>query len=328
MKIIVVGCGISGISAATLLSRAGHRVEIFETRDHVGGNCYNETIHGVTMHKYGPHLFHTNDGNVWRFLSEFSSFSDYRHRVVADTRLGRISIPYSLKTESQIGRRLEDEEIRNLIFTEYSEKQWGVPWRDLPDTIRNRVPARREDDDDRYFQDRYQGQPIDGFTAMFKNMLDGITVHLGVKADDWRRCNADLLIYCGKIDAYYGYRYGRLPYRSLRFEHEKTAARLPHAVINQCNKKPYTRIYDHAHFSNETPEFTVVTHEFPCTHTGENTPYYPMPFGPGKELYSRYRKLASLDRSRVIMLGRLATYSYLDMWMAIAQAMAKVRPLL
>ncbi len=372
-------------------------MEIYEVRDHLAGNCHDAS-HGQTMlHTYGPHLFHTNDVEVWEFLSRFTEWIPYHHKVVADTRLGRISIPYNQTTVAQLGRELTDEEIRELIFVEYSEKQWGVPWAELPAAIKGRVPARRENADDGYFTDKYQAQPKEGYTRMFERMLEGIPVHLGVGKEEWRKHVAqcvppalerghpacagegegifrtgwkpvlqgrqdarptDLVIYTGKIDEYFGYCYGRLPYRSLRFEHYQSAERLPHAVINQCNAKGYTRIYDHQYFSGEEspslgaepqawpPEeplpagavvwdarsggapatSTIITKEYPQAHDASNEPFYPMPFGPGMEFYQKYKKLAEAE-PRTIFLGRLATYSYLDMWMAVKQAMVKLRPI-
>lgn len=334
MKALVIGSGMSGATAARLLADEGHEVGVLECRDHAGGNCYDERLdNGVMLHKYGPHLFHTNDEKVWHFLSRFTEWTDYRHRVVADTRLGRISIPYNLRTEAQVGRRLTDGEIRDLVFVEYSAKQWGVPWAEMPSAITGRVPTRRENEDDGYFTDRFQGQPKDGYAAMFARMLEGIPVRLGVEKEAWRAeaAGADLVIYTGKVDEYFGYRYGRLPYRSLRFEHTPTMERLPHAVINQCNSLPWTRMYDHRWFSGEAgndaarpPEETVITKEYPLEHGGTNDPYYPMPFGEGMALYQQYKALAEAE-PRTIFMGRLATYSYLDMWMAVAQAMVKLR---
>lgn len=332
MNVHVVGSGISGCTAARLLADSGHRVTISETRNHIGGNCYDELRDGVRMHVYGPHLFHTNDKAVWDFLSRFTEWSGYRHAVVADTRLGRISIPYNAVTEAQIGRCLSDEEIRDLVFVDYSEKQWGVPWNCLPAAITNRVPTRRRNADTRYFTDAYQGQPADGFAAMFERMLEGIPVHLGVGSEGWRRhaAGADLVVWTGRIDEFFGFRFGRLPFRSLRFEHSFGAERLGHAVINQCNRLPWTRVYDHRSFSEETQgstgETTILTREYPCECGRNDEPYYPMPFGEGMEVYQKYRSLTGSLR-KVVFLGRLATYCYLDMWMAVAQAMAKLRPL-
>jgi UDP-galactopyranose mutase len=228
---------------------------------------------------------------------------------------------------------LTDEEIRNLIFVDYSEKQWGVPWNEMPQAITGRVPVRRENDDERYFTDRFQGQPEKGYSRMFESMLEGVPVQLGVRSNEWRThaAKADLVIYTGKIDEYFDCCFGRLPYRSLRFEHTRSQARLPHAVINQCNKLPFTRVYDHCYFNGKCKEMecgkTIITHEYPEAHNDDNEPYYPMPFGSGMLLYQKYKKLADAER-RTIFLGRLATYSYLDMWMAVAQAFVKLRPVL
>lgn len=329
MKICVVGSGISGAVAAYLLSQSGHKVEIFETRSHIAGNCYDEILEGVLVHKYGPHLFHTNDTTVWNLLSRFTDWSNYSHKVVADTSRGRIPIPYNFLTEKQIGCRLTDQEIIDLIFIDYSEKQWGVPWSKLPASITGRVPKRRENSDDRYFTDHFQGQPKDGYRRMFEQMLEGIVVHLDVGKDKWRDLaeNADLVVYTGKIDEYFGFCYGNLPYRSLRFEHQFSMTGLPNAVINQCNQLPYTRMYDHSYFNPTSNRVeakgTIITHEYPLEHDPSNEPYYPVPFGEGMATYQKYKALAEHD-TNVIFLGRLATYSYLDMWMAVAQTIKKL----
>ncbi len=335
----IVGSGLSGATAAVLLKAGGFQVEMFETRPQIAGNCFDRRIGGILQHGYGPHLFHTNDAEVWRFLSRFTEWTGYRHRVVADTAAGRISIPYNTRTRTQVGRELTDEEIRKLIFVEYSEKQWGVAWEAMPAAIIGRVPARRHNDDDRYFTDEFQGQPKDGFTKMFERMLEGIPVHLRVGKDDWRRqaARADLVIYTGKIDEHFHCCHGRLPYRSLRFEHFWSPQRLPQAVINQCNRLPFTRIYDHRYFSeNEAPSLpsewarkihpqtllpacavslgpsavkeggTILTREYPQAHDGSNEPYYPMPFGEGMALYQKYKRLADAEpRTVFVALPRI-----------------------
>ncbi len=321
-----------------MLGKIGSAVEFFESRQHAAGNCRDESDGQNRLHAYGPHLFHTNDTDVWNFLSHFTEWTGYEHHVVADTARGRIFIPYNLLSERQLSERLSDEQIKDLIFREYSQKQWGVPWEQMPAAITGRVPTRRENEDTRYFTDRYQGQPKDGYTAMFERMLEGIPVHLGVEKDEWRKyaAKADLVIYTGKIDEYFNYCYGRLPYRSLRFEHTRSRERLPVAVINQCNTLPFTRMYDHRYFSEESavgapplPEGqeTIITKEYPMAHDETNEPFYPMPFGEGMALYQKYKKLADAERN-AIFIGRLATYSYLDMWMAVKQAMVKLRPII
>lgn len=317
---------MSGACAAVLLKRAGHAVEVFDTRNHIGGNCYDERNGGVTVHQYGPHVFHTNNTAVWNFLSRFTEWTGYRHEVVADTRLGLLPIPWSLASARTAGRDLSDDEIRNLIFVDYSEKQWGVPFHLIPDAIRNRIHLRRSNDDTRYFTDTYQGQPREGYTAMFSRMFEGISVHTAVPRNDWRRRakHADLHIYTGKLDEYFEYKHGALPYRSLRFEHTRSRERQCHAVINQCNRRPWTRNYDHAFFLNEAPDETIITREYPQQHDETNEPFYPMPFGSGRDLCSIYRRLAETE-TRTVFLGRLATYCYLDMWMAIAQVMTRMK---
>jgi UDP-galactopyranose mutase len=334
--VVIVGSGLSALTGFKLLS-GNYRPLILEQGREFGGNCADSSNSSGVIHTYGPHLFHTNDAAVWQFLSKFTYWTGYKHRVVADTTRGRISIPYSQTTERQLGKSLSDKAIRDIIFRDYSEKQWGIPWEQMPAAITGRVPMRRENEDTRYFTDKYQGQPKDGYTAMFERMLEGIPVHLGVGKDEWRKhaAKADLVIYTGKIDEYFNYCYGRLPYRSLRFEHQRSRERLPVAVINQCNTLPYTRMYDHRYFSEESaigapplPEGdeTIITKEYPMAHDETNEPFYPMPFGEGQALYQKYKKLADAEK-KTIFIGRLATYSYLDMWMAVKQAIVKLRPI-
>ncbi len=330
MKVHIVGCGLSGVTAAVLLRERGHEVEIFEIRDHIGGNCFDYKTQGVTVHKYGAHIFHTNDDEVWEFLNRYSRFNDYVHRVRANTSLGLISIPYNKKTAAQLGRDLDKKEIKELIFRDYSERHWGIPWEELPPSISGRLPDKRGNFDDRYFTDKYQGQPTDGYTAMFKAMLDGITVNLNTKEEDWRRHSCDLLIFTGKLDAYFDYQWGRLPYRSLRFETFR-AAKNPlfsfenGGVINECNSQPFNRTSDNSVYLNEQVQESIFTRDYPEEHNKTNLPIYPKNFGTGHTLYSQHYKKAASSQLNTIFLGRLATYSYLDMWMAIKQVMVKLK---
>lgn len=313
------------MTAASILARRGHRVEVFESRHHVAGNCHDAPLSGLLYHVYGPHVFHTNDARVWKFLNRFTRFKTYEHRVEADTSEGRISIPYNARTEEQLGRRLTDSEIRNLIFRQYSEKQWGMPWEMLPVSITSRVPLRRESGDDRYFTDTFQGIPEGGYTSLVEAMLEGVRVHLNCGEEEWRRHAADLVVYTGKIDALWHYKLGRLPYRSLRFSHERKPEGLGAAVINQCNTKAMTRIYDNAWLTGKGGERgdTVISTEYPCAHDDTNAPFYPIPSAESVALYAKYKRLMAPERS-FMLLGRLACYAYIDMWMAVAQVMKKL----
>ena len=328
MKINIIGCGLSGITSAILLKEQGHKVEIFESRPHIGGNCYDEKKDGVTVHQYGAHIFHTSDKDVWDFVSRYTKFNNYTHKVRANTKLGLISIPYNKQTSEQIGRELSPEEIQDLVFRDYSERHWGIPWEDLPKSISARVPTKRDNNNDNYFTDTHQGIPEKGYTEMFKNMLDGIKVHVGVSKNEYRKLNCDKMIYTGKPDEFFDYSFGKLPYRSLKFEHYKADKDTNFsfskgAVINECNTQPYNRTIDNGVFLDENLPHTIMTRDYPVDHDETNDPIYPKNFGEGQIVYKNYRP-AIQAQSNVIFLGRLATYKYLDMWMAIKQAMVKL----
>jgi UDP-galactopyranose mutase len=328
MKIKIIGCGLSGITSAILLKSFGHEVEIFENRNHIGGNCYDSNLNGIYVHNYGPHIFHTNDEEVWEFLNRYTEFTSFKYCPLGDTKLGLIPLPYSLSTVKILGRELSDEEIIDVIYKDYSEKQWGVPFEKISKSILTRVPVLKNSESPSWYGDeKYQGIPSKGYTNMMTNMLDGIKIHLNIKNNEWKSVKSDLTIYTGKIDEYYNFIYGKLPYRSLRFEHEVTDKKLLHHAINQCNKKvDYTRIYDHSGFLNQKENLTVITKEYPIEYNGFNIPFYPIPFGEGNEIYKKYKILADKE-TNVIFLGRLATYKYLDMWMAIKQVFVKLKEL-
>ena len=329
MKINIIGCGLSGVTAAILLKEQGHDVEIFESREHIGGNCYDEKIDDVVVHKYGLHCFHTNDNEVWDFLNRYTKFNNHQLRARANTKLGLISIPYNKKTEEQIRRDLSEEEIHELIFKDYSERHWGIPWDNLPKSISGRVPTKRDSYDDRYSLDKYQGIPVNGYTEMFRNMLDGIKVNLGVGKDDYRKLKGDKMIYTGKPDDFFDYEFGRLEYRSLRFEHKKVSrsdlfSRKSGAQINECNNNTYNRTVDNSVFLDQQLPHTILTRDYPEEHNDTNDPIYPKSFGGNIEMYNKYKEAIKAD-TNTIFLGRLATYKYLDMWMAIKQVMTKLK---
>jgi len=331
MKVHVYGCGLSGVTAAILLKEQGHDVEIFETRTHIGGNCHDyKNSDGCTVHQYGSHIFHTNDEDVWKFVNRYTRFNNYEHRVRANTSEGLISIPFNKKTEQQLGRDLSGEEIQELLFRQYSERHWGVKWEDLPKTISGRVPNKRDNHDDRYFTDKYQGIPEQGYTQMFMHMLNGISVTLGCPRDLHKRLNADLVVWTGKISEYFDNSFGHLPYRSLRFEHHRVAKDDQYswdqgAVINECNDKLYNRTMDNSVYLNEQVDYTIHTRDYPEEYDPQlNDPIYPKTFGEGPKIYQKYQRAAQADKN-VLFLGRLATYRYLDMWMAIKQVMVKIK---
>ena len=330
MKINIIGCGLSGITSANILKSQGHDVEIFDTRDHIGGNCYDEDIEGIKVHKYGLHCFHTNDKQVWDFLNKYSKFNNHNLRVRANTKYGMINIPYSNLTEQQIGKKLTDKEIHNSIFKNYSERHWGIAWKKLPKSISSRVPTRRKSFDDRYSLDKYQGIPEKGYTEMMNNMLYGIKVNLGVKKNEYKKLKCDKMIYTGKPDEFFDLKFGKLPYRSLKFKHYK-AKRTDlfsfdkGAQINECGDKTikYNRTVDNSVFLNQKENYTILTRDYPEEHNETNEPIYPKNFGQGQEIYNKYREAIRSEKN-VIFLGRLATYKYMDMWVTIKQAINKL----
>lgn len=326
MKVKIVGCGLTGIVCANLLKQAGHRVEIFETRNHIGGNCYDSNLNGVMVHNYGPHIFHTNDEQVWGFVNQFSDWRHFKYAPLGDTKLGLLQLPYSITTARQIGRELSSEEIIDVIYRDYSEKQWGVPFDQISKTIISRVPVMKNVESPSWYGDeRYQGIPKQGYTHMMSNMMGKIKVHLGVTREEWKEVSADITIYTGKVDEYFNYCHGHLEYRSLRFEHEITSKRLSHHAINQCNRRvEYTRLYDHSYFLDQHEPLTVITSEYPIAYDGSGIPFYPIPFGNSQQIYTNHYKEMAKHERNVLFLGRLATYKYLDMWVAIKQAMKGV----
>jgi UDP-galactopyranose mutase len=324
----IIGCGLSGITAAVLLKEKGYLVTIFEKRTHIGGNCYDMNINDVNVHKYGPHIFHTNDEEVFAFLSRFTGWFSFKNQPKGVTDAGIISLPYSRKTVKELGRELSQDEIVDLIFKGYSEKQWGVPFDEIPKSITNRVPKTKDCEDPTWYEgEKYQCLPYPSYTKMMENMLEGISVRLGVTDDEWRNFNADHTVFTGKVDEYYNYRFGKLPYRTLDFDVKINSQRLDNPVLNYNQKeKPYTRVVDYGYFThNYNSKETVVVVEYPRQYEKEtDIPYYPIPFGTGTEMYKKYKELADQEKD-TIFIGRLATYTYLDMWMAVKQAMIKIK---
>jgi UDP-galactopyranose mutase len=322
----IIGCGLSGITSAILLKEKGYNVTICDSRNHIGGNCYDSNFMGTLIHNYGPHIFHTSDDEVFNFLSRYTEWFDFKNQPLGNTKIGTIPLPYSKKTIKQIGRELSQEEIVDIIFKDYSEKQWGVEFEKIPKSITNRIPKTKDCEDPSWYEgEKYQCLPKQGYTKMMQNMLEGISVLLNVKNEQWKSWNFDLTVYTGKIDEYFDYCYGKLPYRSLDFVHTTSTNKLKNPVINENNKNViYTRSYDHSYFNYNHDGSTIITKEYPKECKDQDIPYYPIPWGESLQIYAKYKELADKEKN-VIFLGRLATYTYLDMWMAVKQAMLKIK---
>jgi UDP-galactopyranose mutase len=351
---LVVGGGMFGAVFARRAAECGQRVRIIDKREHVAGNCYSEKISGVEVHRYGPHIFHTDNQRVWDFVNRFAKFNHYRHhgRVLHGGRM--FSFPINLLTLSQLWgvntpaeaerklaavrvpcespRNLRDwilsqvgEELYEIFVRGYTTKQWGRDPAELPPSIIRRLPIRQTYDD-RYFADAFQGVPIGGYTRMFENMLDhhAIDVVLGVDYFEHQRdvhASATKVVYTGKIDEYFDYRFGELEYRSLRFENEVLAGDFQGtAVVNHAEAAvPFTRITEHKHFEFQTSAQTVITREYPAACDRKQVPYYPIRDVANTALYEQYR--AEAQRTGLLLGGRLATYQYYDMHQVVAQAL-------
>ena len=356
---LVVGAGFAGaVMAERLASQSGRRVLVVDRRPHIAGNAYDvEDDAGILIHQYGPHIFHTNSAEVFEYLSRFTGWRPYEHRVLADVRGHQVPVPINrttlntlfdagLETEADAAdflaaraepvttiRTSEDvvvssvgQELYRLFFRGYTRKQWGLDPSELDKAVTARVPTRTNTDD-RYFTDTYQAMPDKGYTAMFAAMLDhpNITLRLATDFAAVRDVvTYDLLVFTGPIDEYFDQRYGALPYRSLRFEH-RTLPLAQHqqvAVVNYPDEAvPYTRVTEYKHLTGQQSPVTSVTYEYPAA-TGD--PYYPIPRAENQALFKRYEAL-TLAEPDVLFVGRLATYRYYNMDQVVGQALATWR---
>lgn len=356
---LIVGAGFAGsILAERLASQRDARVLLIDRRDHVGGNAYDvKNEAGVLYHKYGPHIFHTNSEQVVEYLSQFTEWRPYEHRVLANVRGQLVPIPINRTTLNQLfglDLRTDEEaaeylasraepvadiltsedvvinavgrELYELFFRGYTRKQWGLDPSELDKQVTSRIPTRTNTDD-RYFTDTFQAIPKDGYTAMFERMLDhpGIEIRTGVDFRDLReQIEADHIIYTGPIDEYFEYRFGKLPYRSLKFDHQTLdeERHQPVAVVNYPSPEiPYTRVTEYKHLTGQQHPKTTITYEYP---SAEGDPYYPVPREENQELYKKYEALADATPG-VTFVGRLATYRYYNMDQIVGQALATFR---
>lgn len=356
-RIAIVGAGFSGAVLAQELGRAGHEVDVFDTRPHVGGNCHTarDDATGVMLHTYGPHIFHTSNHLVWDYIRRFGEFMPFVNRVKALTGGRVFSLPLNLLTINQffgktfspreaeaffaqIGepgegepQNFEEQALRlmgralyDAFFAGYTTKQWGMPPSALPASILKRLPVRFNYDDN-YYASHYQGIPRDGYTAIVQNLLDlpTVSVHLETPFHRSDAPRYDHVFCSGPIDAWFGYDEGRLGYRTLDFVREDHGGDYQgNAVINYCDPSvPWTRISEHKHFAPwEQHADTVVFKEYSRLCEGTDTPYYPIRLVEEKSLLARYVERARQERG-VTFVGRLGTYRYIDMHVTIAEAL-------
>ncbi|MCL2181943.1 MAG: UDP-galactopyranose mutase [Chitinispirillia bacterium] len=345
---LFVGAGFFSATAANVLTGRGKRCLIIDRRNHIAGNCFTGEQDGINIHTYGAHIFHTDNRDVWSFVNKFADFNKYINSPIANFNGRLYNLPFNMNTfcriwpgvvtPSQARERIAEQsqeitatpqnleeqavslvgrDIYELLIKGYTEKQWGRSCVDLPASIIKRIPVRFIYDNN-YYDDRYQGIPAGGYTRMIDKMLAGTEVRLNcdyfTDKDALDNC-ADKIIFTGMIDEFFGCRFGKLAYRTLRFEHESLA--IPNyqgnAVINYTDSEtPYTRIIEHKHFEFGTQPSTVITKEFPAEYTPGCEPYYPVNDDANTSLYNKYHALAK-SLSKVIFGGRLGTYRYLDM---------------
>ena len=355
---LIVGAGLYGASFARLATDGGYKCLVIDRRAQVAGNVYTENVGGINVHKYGAHIFHTSDREVWDFANKFAEFNRYTNTVVANFKGEIYSMPFNMytfnkmwgvitpeearkKLDEQIAsvkiaepKNLEEQalsligpDIYNKLIKGYTEKQWGRKATELPAFIIKRLPVRLTYNNN-YFNDSFQGIPVGGYTKWIENMLEGIEVRTNTDFLENREeltKLADKIIYSGMIDEFYGYSLGTLEYRSLRFETEympDTDDYQGNAVVNYTDAEtPFTRIIEHKHFEFGTGKGTAVTREYPAEWKKGDEPYYPLNNDRNNDLYRKYEELASKDE-QVRFGGRLGKYKYYDMDDTIADAAA------
>ncbi len=361
---LIVGSGLFGSVCARELTNAGKKALVIEKRPHLGGNIYTENQDGIHVHKYGAHIFHTNSKRIWSYINQYATFNHFINSPIANYQGQLYNLPFNMNTFYQLwgcttpteaqaiiesqrnglsdrppgnleeqAIKLVGQDIYHTLIKGYTEKQWGRDCKDLPPFIIKRLPVRFNFDNN-YFSDRYQGIPEGGYTQIIENMLDGIDTELNVDFFEQKPSLLKLskyVIYTGPIDQYFDYSYGKLAYRSLRFEETRLSVEnyQGNAVVNFTARDiPYTRIIEHKHFdcSTATPH-TIITKEYPLEWSEGLEPYYPINDETNNSLYQRYKTLAEAERN-VIFGGRLGQYKYYDMHQVIGAALKTVQRLL
>lgn len=345
---LVVGSGLSGSIFSHEASKKGKKCLVIDKRHHIGGNIYTENVEGINVHKYGAHIFHTSNKKVWDYINQFAEFNNFVNSPIAVYKNELYNLPFNMNTFSKMWNVKTPEEAKAIIEKQvtdakikdpknleeqaigligkdiyeklvkgYTEKQWGQDCKDLPSFIIRRLPVRFTYNNN-YFNDKYQGIPVGGYTKIIEKMLDKADVLLNTDFFEFIKKNpniANKIIYTGEIDKYYNYCYGKLDYRSLKFETEllNTENYQGNAVVNYTERNvPYTRIIEHKHFEFGNQPKTVITKEYPQQFNGQNEPYYPVNNEKNMALYKKYKDLADKE-SNVIFCGRLGQYKYFDM---------------
>lgn len=357
---LIVGAGLYGATFAYEAKKCNKKCLVIDRRHHIGGNLYTEEINRINVHKYGAHIFHTNNKNIWDYVNQFAEFNRYTNMPIANYKGEIYNLPFNMNTFNKLWgvtkpedakqiiqkqkekaninqpKNLEEQAI-SLVGTDiyeklikgYTEKQWGRKATDLPSFIIKRLPVRFTYDNN-YFSDRYQGIPIGGYNRIIEKMLKDVDIELGV--DYFSRRNelnsiASKIIYTGMIDEFYEYKFGQLQYRSLYFKHETydIGNFQGNAVVNYTDADtPYTRIIEHKHFEFGVQENTIITKEYPMEWKSGSEPYYPINDDINNALYVKYKALADKE-DRVIFGGRLADYKYYDMDDVIQKALEMSR---
>ena len=359
---LVVGSGLFGSTFAYEAAKKGKSVKVIERRNHIGGNIYTENIEGINVHKYGAHIFHTNDKEIWNYVNQFAEFNRYINSPIANYRGEIYNLPFNMNTFNRLWgvatpeeakKKIEEQrknanignptnleeqaislvgtDIYEILIKGYTEKQWGRKATELPSFIIKRLPVRFTYDNN-YFNDRYQGIPIGGYTQIIEKMLSSKLIDVEVNQDFFTNKDEYVksyskIIYTGMIDQFFDYQYGKLEYRSLHFESSilNQENYQGNAVVNYTDAEtPFTRIIEHKHFEFGNQPNTVITKEYPKGWEEGDEPYYPVNDNKNNEKYRKYQRLAE-EHPNIIFGGRLGMYKYFDMHQVIASALAVVK---
>lgn len=359
---LIVGAGLFGAVFAHEMFKKGKKCLVIEKRDHIAGNAYTELKENINVHKYGAHIFHTNNKEIWEYINQFADFNRFTNSPIANYKGELYNLPFNMntfyqmwgvKTPSEAKAKIKEQKIESKIENPqnleeqaisligqdiyeklvkgYTEKQWGRKCSELPAFIIKRLPVRFTYDNN-YFNDLFQGIPIGGYTKIVEKMLDGIEVKLNTDFFDdkekWLEI-ADKVLFTGMIDEYYNYCYGELEYRGLNFEFETLDIEnyQGNAVVNYTDTETlYTRIIEHKHFEESESTKTIITREYPKTWVKGEEAYYPMNDQKNSELFNKYLKLSEKE-DKIIFGGRLGMYRYLDMWQVIDESLKLVESL-